>query len=85
LKNGSRGQREFKIPDRPITKLPNLFLDPALVRARDAHVFAVFGHRAAGHLDTLRLQDAGDLLISQRTAGVFFFNELLDAALEDQQ
>jgi hypothetical protein len=37
----------------PITRLQNLFLDPALVRARDAHVFAVFGYRAAGHLDSL--------------------------------
>src|ERR1035438_9525863 len=62
-----------------------LFFDPALVRAGDAHVFAVFRHRAAGHLDALRLQDAGDLLVGQRTAGIFFFDELFDAALEDQQ
>jgi len=32
---------------------PKLFLDSALVRAGNAHVFAVFGHRAAGHLNAL--------------------------------
>src|ERR1700757_5352885 len=62
-----------------------LFFDPALVSARDAHVFAVFGDRAAGHLDTLRLQDSGDLLVSQRAGRIFFLDELFDAALQDQE
>src|SRR5579864_4211173 len=79
------GSEGIQFPNYPINKLPNLFFDPALVRARDAHVFAIFGYRAAGHLDTLRLQDAGDLLVGQRTAGIFFFDEFLDAALEDEQ
>jgi hypothetical protein len=61
-------------------RMTRSFLYPALVRARDAHVFAVFGYGAAGHLDPLRLQDAGDLLVGQRAAGIFFFNEFLDAA-----
>src|SRR6266849_7182961 len=62
-----------------------LFLYPALVRARDAHVFPVFGYRAASDLDSLGLKNPGDLLVGQRTAGIFFIDELLDAALEDQQ
>ena len=55
------------------------------MRARDAHVFPVFGYRAAGYLDALRLQDAGNLLVGQRTAGILFFDQLFDAALEDEQ
>src|SRR5215469_6825705 len=62
-----------------------LFLDPALVRARDAHVFAVFGYGAAGHLNALRLQDAGDLLVGQRASGIFFLDEFFDTAFEDQE
>src|ERR1700686_2728717 len=65
--------------------LSALFFYPALVRAGDAHVFAVFGYGAAGHLNALRLQDAGDLLVGQRAAGIFFFDEFLDAAFEDEQ
>src|ERR1700722_3300531 len=61
------------------------FLHSTLVRARYPHVFAVLGYRAAGHLDALRLQDAGDLLVGERTAGIFFVDELFDAALENQQ
>src|SRR5436305_7885497 len=75
----------FKLQNYPITKLPNLFFDPALVRAGDAHVFAVFGNRPPGHLDALRLQDPCDLLVGQGTAGIFFLDEFFDAALQDQQ
>ncbi len=63
----------------------SLFLYSALVGARDAHVFPVFRDRAAGDLDTLRLQDAGDLLVGQWPGGIFFFDQLFDPALEDQQ
>src|SRR5882724_10982877 len=40
-----------------------LFLHSTLVSAGDAHVFPVFRDRATGDLNTLRLQDAGDLLV----------------------
>src|SRR3982074_31701 len=62
-----------------------LFFYSALVRAGDAHVFPVFGYGAARDLDALRLKDPGDLLVGQRAAGVFFFDQLFDAALQDQQ
>src|SRR5436305_6417638 len=75
----------FKLQNYPTTKLPNLFFDPALVRAGDAHVFAVFGNCPPGHLDALRLQDPCDLLVGQGAAGIFFLDELFDAALQDQQ
>ena len=61
-----------------------LFLHSALVGTRYAHVFPVFRDRAASDLDALRLEDAGNLLVGQRPGGIFFFDELLDAALEDQ-
>jgi hypothetical protein len=35
----------------------------ALVGARDVHVFPIFRDRAASDLDTLRLENAGDLLV----------------------
>ena len=75
----------FKLQNYPITKLPNLLFDPALVRAGDAHVFAVFGNRPSGHLDALRLQDPCDLLVGQGAAGIFFLDQFFDAALQDQQ
>src|SRR5579864_1168190 len=64
---------------------PALLLYSALVGTRDAHVLPVFRNRAASDLDTLRLKDAGDLLVGQRSGWIFFFDELLDAALQDQQ
>src|SRR5882672_4008997 len=53
--------------------------------AGNAHVFPVLGNGAARDLNALRLQDAGELLIGQRTAGIFLVDQLFDAALEDQQ
>src|SRR5579883_1611884 len=64
---------------------PALLFHSALVGTRDAHVLAVFRNRAASDLDALRLKDAGDLLVGQRPGGIFFFDQLLDAPLEDQQ
>ncbi len=55
------------------------------MRAGDPHIFTVLGDRTTRHLDALRLQDSGDLLVGQRTAGVFLFDELFDTALKDQQ
>src|SRR6185369_11794257 len=63
----------------------SLTLHSALVGARDAHIFPVLRDRAASNLDALRLKDAGDLLVGQRSGGVFFLNELLDPALQDEQ
>src|SRR5260370_2294052 len=62
-----------------------LFLYPSLVRAGDAHVFPVFGYGAARDLNALRLENPGDLLVGQRAAGIFLFDQLLHAALQDQQ
>src|SRR5215471_17951881 len=57
----------------------------ALVGARDAHIFPVLRDRAASDLDALRLEDAGDLLVGQRPGGIFVFDQLLDAAFEDEE
>src|SRR5215469_6278183 len=62
-----------------------LLLHSALVGTRDAHILPVFRNRAASDLDTLRLKDAGDLLVGQRPGWIFFVDELLHAALQDQQ
>src|SRR5581483_9086373 len=63
----------------------SLTLHSALVGARDAHIFPVLRDRAASDLDALSLEDAGDLLVRQRPGGIFFLDELLDPALQDQQ
>src|SRR5580704_9604867 len=62
-----------------------LLLYSALVCARDAHVFPVFRNRAASDLYPLGLQDAGDLLVGERPGWIFFFDEFLDAAFQDEQ
>src|SRR3974390_1125204 len=62
-----------------------LILYPALVGAGNAHVFPVLRNRAASDLNALRLKNVGDLLVGQRVGGVLLFDELLDAALEDEQ
>src|SRR5580698_2578934 len=66
-------------------RVQQLVLHSALVGARDAHILPVLRDRAASDLDTLRLEDAGDLLVGQRPGGIFFLDELLDPAFEDQQ
>ena len=63
----------------------NLLLYSTLVGARDAHIFPVLRDGTASHLNSLRLQDAGDLLVGQRTAWIFFFDKFFHAAFEDEQ
>src|ERR1700745_2266003 len=63
----------------------SLLLHSALVGTRDAHVLPVFRNRAASDLDTLRLENAGDLLVGQRPGWILFFDQLLHTALQDQQ
>src|SRR5581483_2322318 len=63
----------------------NLVLHPALMGGRYFHVLPILRDRAASDLDTLRLEDAGDLLVRQRPGGIFFLDQLLDPALENQQ
>src|SRR6266545_3620028 len=65
--------------------LKALLFHASLMRTGDAHVFAVLCHRAARDLDALRLQDAGDLLISQRTGWIFLVDQLLYASLQNEQ
>ena len=80
-------------PDLPCRRDPStqsgkplLILHPALMRTvRDAHVLPVFRDRAASDLDALRLQDAGDLLVGERPGWIFFVDELLNTAFQDQQ
>src|SRR4029077_17784655 len=57
----------------------------SLMRAGNFHVLPVLRDRAASDLDTLRLKDGGDLLVRERPGGIFFVDQLLDAALQDQQ
>src|SRR5271156_5433471 len=73
------------VPDTIEAPVQQLVLHSALVGAGDAHVLPVLRDRAASDLDTLRLEDAGDLLVGQRPGGIFFLDELLDPALQDQQ
>src|SRR5215475_9073248 len=62
-----------------------LLLYAPLVCARNTHIFPVLCHRTTGHLDALRLQDAGNLFVCQRARWIFFVDQLLDAPFEDEQ
>src|ERR1051326_3180051 len=55
------------------------------MRGRNFHVFAVFGHRAPGDIDTFGLQQQGDLFIGERLAAILFLDHLFHLALEQQQ
>ncbi len=55
--------RDRLLQDPIEAPVQQLVFNPALVGARDAHVFPVLGYRAASDLDALRLEDAGDLLV----------------------
>src|SRR5579862_1651833 len=57
----------------------------ALVGAGDPHVFAIFGYGAAGYIDALSLQRVCDLIVGERLAGIFVFDELLHLALEEHE
>src|SRR6266853_6745855 len=61
------------------------FFYPPLMRARDAHVFPIFGHRAACNLNSLGLQDARNLLVGKGPRSVLFVDKFLDSAFEDEQ
>src|SRR5579863_699555 len=58
---------------------------PALVSGWNIHVFAIFGDGAAGEVNALRLQHGGELIVGERMARVFVFNELAHLALEHQE
>src|SRR5580658_9692057 len=58
---------------------------PPLMRGGNIHVFAIFGHGTACELDALRLQECGELVVGERMARVFVFDELFYLALEHEQ
>src|SRR5882762_4954797 len=62
-----------------------LFPNSSLMSARNLHVFPIFRDRSPRDLDALRLQNASDLFIGQRPACIFFFDQLLYAAFQNQQ
>ena len=57
----------------------------ALVGGRDVQVFAVFGDGAAGDLNSLPLQEGGQLIVGEGMPRVFFVDELANFTLEDDQ
>src|ERR1700676_5033173 len=69
-------------PDHPMTRL---LFHSSLMSARNLHVFSIFRHRSPSDLDALRLQNASNLFVSQRPARIFFFDQLLHAAFQNQQ
>src|ERR1700694_4782414 len=60
-------------------------LFPALVGAGDPHVFAVLRDGAASDVDSGVAELLADLFVRQRLGGIFFFDHLLDEALERQE
>src|SRR6266849_2066200 len=55
---------------------------PPLVRAGDAHVFAVFGNGAARDAYSGVIKLLGDLIVGQRLGAVFFLDHFLDQPLQ---
>src|ERR1035441_8713192 len=74
----------IRSPDGPMTRFLLLFYS-SLVCAGNLHIFPVFRDGSASNLDALRLQNAGNLFVGQLPAAIFPSNQLLDAALQDQQ
>jgi hypothetical protein len=58
-----------------------LVADAPLVRTGNTHVFAILGDGSSRDLDALRLQNAGNLLIGQRSRWIFLFTQFLYAKL----
>src|SRR5438270_7734308 len=62
-----------------------LILHTPLVRAGNLHVLTILRHRAPCDVNALRLQNARDLFVSERTAGIFLIDELLHSSLQNHQ
>lgn len=56
-----------------------------LVSGWNPHVLAVLGDGSAGQLNALRLQERGQLVVRERAARIFVFDQLFYLALEHQQ
>src|SRR6266403_4750266 len=89
----------FPEPERPVrmtswraSRLTGCFtgrdrsvLHPSLMSAGDAHVFAIFRHRAASDVNASVVEFLGYLVVGERLGAVFFFDHFLDQALEGEQ
>ena len=53
--------------------------------AGNLHVLPVLCNRATSDLDALRLEDAGNLLVGQWPGWIFFLDQLLHPALQDEE
>src|ERR1700686_723189 len=58
---------------------------PALMGAGNAHVFAIFRHRAARDVNAGVIELFRDLVVGQRLGAVLFFDHFLDQALQCEQ
>src|SRR5215469_17318068 len=57
----------------------------ALVRTGNLHILAILRHRPASHLDSLPLQFGCKLVVSQRLARIFLFDQLFHLTLQQDQ
>src|SRR6266403_6006617 len=85
-------ERPGRIPSWRVSRRTGCFtarcrsvFHPALVSAGDAHVFAIFRHRAASDVNAGVVEFLGDLIVGERLGAVFFFDHFLDQALEREQ
>jgi len=62
-----------------------LSLDPALVGAGDAQIFAILGDGAARDADAAVGQHLGDVIVGERVRAVFLIDHFLDQPLERRQ
>src|SRR5579863_1537378 len=56
--------------------------DAPLVRGWNFHIFAILGHGTTRDVDALRLQQGGDLLVSQRLAAILLLDHPFHHSLQ---
>src|SRR5271165_5392424 len=76
---GFRGVREWR--SERFTDFEDSTLDPALVGARDSHIFPVLCHGPARDVDAIFFQLLGNLFVGERLGGIFFVDHFLHQPL----
>src|SRR6185295_16536601 len=78
-----RSRASDRLPSKPRTVTPDTLIQNfTLIRGRDLQFFAVLGDGAAREDQAFALEDADDLGVAQRLAGVFVLDDLPDALLD---
>src|ERR1700753_210758 len=69
----------------PIEKMLDSIAHPALMGTGNAKIFAVLCHCPAGHVNALGFEHAGNEIVGQRLARIFFVYQLFNFAFQQHQ